>query len=172
MFQDSIYEKIIHYLIGTKFTDHISATFQFLYFWKKSSCTFSGYKRKTKSLITNGFVICGMRRHPEHWKHLKTQESHWLSLALKEKYLAAELILPLSGIEMNLYWVIASSVETHSYSHATSFAIFDGMQTCPCKPRWTMGYSLVWHPPGRPNDRTATHRAFWSYCNSRSVAWC
>lgn len=85
MFRDSIYEKRIHYLIGTKFTDHISATFQFLYFWKKSSCTFSGYKRKTKSLITNGFDICGMRRHPEHWKHLKTQDSHWLSLGFERK---------------------------------------------------------------------------------------
>lgn len=23
----------------------------------------------------------------------------------------------------------------------------DCMQTCRCKPRWTMGYTLVWHPP-------------------------
>lgn len=44
-------------------------------------------------------------------------------LALKEKCLAAEHILPLSSIEMHLYWVIASSVETHSYFYTPSFVI-------------------------------------------------
>lgn len=56
------------------------------------------------------------------WK-LKTVNGSLLTL--KEKCLTSECILPLSlgAIEMHLYWLIACSVETYSYSYATSFVI-------------------------------------------------
>lgn len=40
----------------------------------------------------------------------------------------------------------------------------DGVQTCPCKPRWTMGYPLVWHPPGKvvpPKGQNSHSQLLW-----------